>query len=178
MLAALRPSEPRLCAGGNVVRLPTVCGTNRLQGLVGSQTLASSAPAADSARRSHLQRTVDEFLPRIDRPRPQPPLPQRRSRGSREGRCRQLLAPACRRRTGQRVRERNPRLAGRAGIRRVARGLPAGTTKRPKGSRYFFFALAFSLSKFWLTLNVVIRVIKSRGIGLSNGNCTVPFPPS
>ena len=41
---------------------------------------------------------------------------------------------------------------------------------------YFFFL--FALSKFSFTLNFTILLIKSNGIGLSNGNFTVPFPPS
>jgi hypothetical protein len=43
---------------------------------------------------------------------------------------------------------------------------------------YFFLLFASALAKFSLTLNFTIRLIKSKGIGLSSGNLTVPFPPS
>jgi hypothetical protein len=43
---------------------------------------------------------------------------------------------------------------------------------------YRLFRFAFSLSEFSFALNLTILRIKPKGIGLSNGNLTVPFPPS
>ena len=42
---------------------------------------------------------------------------------------------------------------------------------------YFFFPFAAALAKFSFTLNFTILLIKSKGMGLSNGNLTVPLPP-
>jgi len=50
-------------------------------------------------------------------------------------------------------------------------------TARVANAFYPFFPFASALSKFFLTLNFTILVIKAQGIGLSNGNLTVPFPP-
>jgi len=42
----------------------------------------------------------------------------------------------------------------------------------------FFFLLASAFSRFSFTLNSTILVMRSKGMGWSRGNLTVPFDPS
>ncbi len=43
---------------------------------------------------------------------------------------------------------------------------------------YFFLRFASARSRFSATLNFTIFPTRENGMGLSSGNCTVPFPPS
>ena len=92
---------------------PPFSGSDELPRPVGGQTVPGPAAAAHPARRDRAQRAVDELLPRSDRTRSDAALPQRRGRRPGEGRRRQFPPPAHQGRSGQRVRQRNPPLAGR-----------------------------------------------------------------
>ena len=70
----------------------------------------------------------------------------------------------------------------------VGGSIPSYTTRTKKGlntqcvkafflitNNYFFFD--FAIAVFSSTLNFTILVIRSKGKGLSSGNCTDPFAP-
>ena len=113
-LAPQRPGQPGLRADRDAGRLAAVRRADELPRPVGGEAVLGPAAAAHPAQRSGVQRAADELLPRPDRPRPDAPFPQRRGGRPGEGRRRQLPSPAHQGRSGQRVRQRNPPLAGRA----------------------------------------------------------------
>ena len=95
--------------------VPAFTGLTSFRELRGGEAKLGPAAAEPLAGGGRLQRVVDGLLPRADCPRPDAAIPQRRGGRPGQRRRRQLPSPTDQERSGQRVRQRDPRLAGELG---------------------------------------------------------------